>query len=83
MHTFRSAMGPLFAVLACLPVSAVAAQVTIASVTASSEYPADETGSYEAKRVADGKVSTTWVEGESGSGRPSRSIWAAPRTWPG
>jgi hypothetical protein len=68
MHTFRSALGPLFAVLACLPVSAVAAQVTIASVTASSEYPADETGSYEAKRVADGKVSTTWVEGETGNG---------------
>lgn len=50
------------------PALAVAAPIPVASVSASSEYPADDSGSYDAKRVADGKISTAWVEGESGNG---------------
>ncbi|MCA9568939.1 MAG: discoidin domain-containing protein [Myxococcales bacterium] len=48
--------------------SAFAAPTTVASVSASSEYPADASGSYEAKKIADGKVSTAWVEGEDRNG---------------
>lgn len=51
-----------------LPTVAVAAQVEIASVKASSTYPPDEGGSYDAGKLIDGKVATSWVEGEEGSG---------------
>lgn len=47
---------------------ALAAQVQIAGVTASSTYPPDEAGSYDPKQLIDGKASTSWVEGEDGSG---------------
>ncbi len=48
--------------------SAMAAKLVPTSVAASSNYP-DEGGiSYAADRIGDGKVSTAWVEGDSGSG---------------
>lgn len=55
-------------VLGTLVAPAHAARVEVASVTASSEYPADETGSYDAKKVSDGKVASAWVEGEERNG---------------
>ena len=48
--------------------SALAGRVKIAGVSASSEYPPDDSGTYVAKKVADGKVSTAWVEGEARNG---------------
>ncbi len=48
--------------------TAMADRVPVKAVTASSEYPPDDTGSYEAKKIADGKVSTAWVEGEERNG---------------
>ena len=56
----------LFGLAASAP--AFAGRVAVASVSASSEYPPDETGSYEAKKIADGKVATAWVEGEDRNG---------------
>lgn len=47
---------------------AFAKRVKVTNVTASSEYPADSTGSYEAKKAADNKVATAWVEGEDRNG---------------
>lgn len=47
---------------------ALAKRVEVTNVTASSEYPADDTGSYDAKKVADNKVATAWVEGEDRNG---------------
>lgn len=52
--------------LASLP--ALAGRVSVTSVSASSEYPPDDSGSYEAKKIADGKISTAWVEGEERNG---------------
>lgn len=40
----------------------------VAEVTASSAYPAEEGTSYEPDKVTDGKVATSWVEGDQGSG---------------
>lgn len=50
------------------PSMAQAARVEIASATASSTYPPDDGGSYDAAKLIDGKVATSWVEGEEGSG---------------
>jgi hypothetical protein len=58
----------LLAGIVSLPVPASAGRVAVSSVTASSEYPADASGSYEAKKIADGKISTAWVEGEERNG---------------
>ena len=55
-------------VLGSLAAPAHAGRIEVTSVTASSEYPADETGSYDAKKVADNKVATAWVEGEERNG---------------
>lgn len=61
---------PLIAagLLLLVPVGAQAAVVEVAGVKASSTYPPDDGGSYDADRVIDGKVSTSWVEGDDGSG---------------
>lgn len=56
------------AALGSVATPALAGRITVASVSASSEYPADGAMSYEAKKVADGKLSTAWVEGEDGAG---------------
>jgi hypothetical protein len=45
-----------------------AARIPGARATASSAYPPEEGVTYEADRVSDGKVSTSWVEGEQGGG---------------
>lgn len=56
----------LLGMVASAPASA--GRVAVSSVAASSEYPPDDTGSYEAKKIADGKVATAWVEGEERNG---------------
>lgn len=61
----RILLGP---VLALLPMTALAGQIRVASATASSTYPTEEGVSYDARRATDGKASTAWVEGSSGSG---------------
>ena len=48
--------------------SAGAGEVAVASVTASSSFPAEEGANYEPDKVTDGKAGTAWVEGDQGSG---------------
>ena len=64
----RSLSCVALAALTAIPASALAGQVKIVSATASSTYPAQESVTYEAKNVHDGKQGTSWVEGEDGSG---------------
>lgn len=45
-----------------------AARLEVASVRASSTYPVQEDVSYGAELLVDGRASTSWVEGEEGSG---------------
>lgn len=52
----------------CVPSAAFAARIDPSSVNASSTYPPEQGVSYEAEKAADKKVSTSWVEGEDGSG---------------
>lgn len=54
--------------LAAAALPAFAGRATVSSVSASSEYPPDGGTSYEAKKIADGKVVTAWVEGEERNG---------------
>ncbi len=56
----------LLAVLLAAAPTAQAGLIKPAGVTASSEYGGE--GNYGARRVADGKASTSWVEGDEGSG---------------
>lgn len=58
----------LAAVVLLLSADALAGPIKVASVTASSEYPAEGGVSYTARQVVDGKAGTSWVEGEQGSG---------------
>ena len=51
-----------------VPVDAVAGRVEVAEATASSSFPPEEGASYDPKKVLDGKIATSWVEGEDGSG---------------
>jgi hypothetical protein len=53
--------------LLLLPAEATAGRVKIVGVKASSTYTSDS-GTYDPKRVSDGKISTAWVEGDDGSG---------------
>jgi len=48
--------------------SAFAGKLTPAAVSASSNYPEEGGISYTPERLSDGKVSTSWVEGDKGSG---------------
>lgn len=50
----------------CVAVPAWAGRVNVSGVSASSEYEGE--GNYAPKKVADGRVSTSWVEGDEGSG---------------
>lgn len=63
---FRSSISGLVAV--GLVGAAHAKPFKAAGVTASSSYPAEEGSSYEPSKVTDGKVATSWVEGDQGSG---------------
>jgi hypothetical protein len=45
-----------------------AARLTTSGAEASTTYPPEGSNSYEATRVTDGKVSTSWIEGADGSG---------------
>lgn len=45
-----------------------AGQVKVKGTTASSSYPPENGVSYDSNRARDGKVSTSWVEGDDGSG---------------
>lgn len=56
--------------VACLPLtsSALAARIEPVSVTASSTFPEESGVSYDPKKAADGKLSTSWVEGDQGGG---------------
>ena len=65
--TLRFAAALLGFAASLAPVEAQAGRVKIVNTTASSTYVSD-TGAYEAKKVADGKISTAWVEGDEGSG---------------
>lgn len=55
-------------VLLLSPGVASAARLPIAKVTASSTYPDENGVTYEPGRLVDGKLSTSWVEGEQGGG---------------
>jgi hypothetical protein len=55
-------------VVALLSTSAFAARVDIADVSASSAFAASEGVRYDATQLKDGKLSTSWVEGDAGSG---------------
>lgn len=60
---------PLRFLLALLvPALASAAKLQPASVTASSSYPDENGVSYGPDKLSDGKQSSSWVEGEAGSG---------------
>jgi hypothetical protein len=48
--------------------AAQAARLDIANVSASSTYPAEKGVVYDAKQAKDGKVGSSWVEGDKGSG---------------
>jgi hypothetical protein len=58
--------------LLVLPVAALlsvgAARVEVGEVEASSAYPPEDGIRYDAKMAVDGRLSTSWVEGEDGSG---------------
>jgi hypothetical protein len=58
----------LFLALCAIPSAAFAARLQPASVTASSAYPDENGVSYGAEKLSDGKQSSSWVEGEAGSG---------------
>lgn len=51
-----------------LSLAAFAAKIDLAKVTASSTYPEEAGVAYDASRIADGKLGTSWVEGEQGGG---------------
>jgi len=51
-----------------LPVAAEAARIAPAGASASSTYPDEEGISYDASKATDGKLSTSWVEGDQGAG---------------
>jgi len=50
------------------PPTALGARLKPAAISASSTYPAEAGVNYEAKLVGDGKLGTSWVEGEEGGG---------------
>ncbi|MBN2799562.1 MAG: discoidin domain-containing protein [Deltaproteobacteria bacterium] len=58
----------LSAALLALPLAAAGGQLKVASISSSSTYPADDSVRYDASQLIDGKASTSWVEGEEGSG---------------
>ncbi len=60
--------GPLVAALLLLCTPSFAGRLTPAGVTASSTYPEENGIAYDAARLTDGKLSTAWVEGETGGG---------------
>lgn len=60
--------GPLTAALLLLCTPSFAGRLTPAGVTASSTYPEEGGVAYDAARLTDGKLSTAWVEGETGGG---------------
>ncbi len=57
-----------FVLLAAMSVTSHAARVKPAGVTASSYYPPESGVTYIPKNAMDGKLSTSWIEGEEGSG---------------
>lgn len=56
----------LLALLTLSP--AFAARLPVASVSSSSDFPEENGVRYDAKQASDGKVGSSWVEGEEGSG---------------
>lgn len=58
----------LLAILAVLSTTALASRVDITEVEASSDYPPEDGIRYDAKMSTDGKLATSWIEGEEGSG---------------
>lgn len=66
LRRFRPALVVLGLMLLVAP-QAVAKRLPVTATT-SSTYPPEESTTYEAKNLSDGKASTAWVEGEEGSG---------------
>ena len=58
----------LLALSALLATPAWAARLVPAHVNSSSTYPPEEGTTYEAARSTDGKLSTSWIEGDAGGG---------------
>ena len=54
--------------VALLPALAWAGSIKPAGITASSTYPETNGVAYDAAKIADGKLSSAWVEGETGAG---------------
>lgn len=51
-----------------LPATALAARLSATGVSASSSFPPEDGVTYEPEKIMDGKLSTSWVEGDQGSG---------------
>jgi len=71
MPTARSLRPVALLLLAALPTVGHAGKLAIAGATASSTYPAEDSVSYDAKNISDGKAGTAWVEGADGAGMGS------------